>query len=108
MIVMLVLVIVFVVRAAVPESNFTRQARISQEPQRAIHRRLTHGRILVMHKTIKILAGQVTFGPQEHIQNQVTLRSALETLFLDVIVKDFLFFGHLYRWTVVSEKALAF
>src|SRR6185369_9155595 len=46
---MLVLVVVLVMRAAISESNLSSQPRVRQQPQRAIHGSLTDSRILSAH-----------------------------------------------------------
>ena len=47
-----------------------------------------------MHEPVKILARHVTFRAQKHIQNQIALRRALQTLLLYVLEENFLFFSH--------------
>src|SRR5438874_7461013 len=93
-IVMLMFVVVFVMRPSIAEANLARQTRVSQQPECAIDRGLANRRVLFTHQTIKVLTGHVAFGVQKHVENKIALRRALETLLLDVLVKDFLLFGH--------------
>ena len=91
---MLMFVVVFVMRPSIAEANLARQTRVSQQPECAIDRGLANRRVLFTHQTIKVLTGHVAFGVQKHVENKIALRRALETLLLDVLVKDFLLFGH--------------
>ena len=72
-VVVLVLVVVLVMRAAITKANFARQARLSQKFERAIDRRVTNGWVFLLHQAIEILAREVLFGAQKDIQDQVTL-----------------------------------
>ena len=92
-IVMLMFVVVFVVRASVAKANFTREARFSEQFKRPVDSGLADGRIFLLHEPIEIFVGEMFFGTQKNIQNEVALRRALEPSFLDVFKKDFLFFG---------------
>ena len=92
-IVVLMFVVMFVVCASVAEANFARKARFSEQFERAIDRSFADGRVLLLHEAIEIFVGEMFFGTQKNIQNEVPLRRALEPSFLDVFKKDFLFFG---------------
>ena len=92
-IVVLMFVVVFVVSASVAEANFAREARLSKQFERPVDGSLTDGRIFLLHEAIEIFVGEMFFGTQKNIQNEVALRRALEPSFLDVFKKDFLFFG---------------
>ena len=108
-IVMLMLVIVFIVGAPIAETDFARQARVSQKSQRAVHGCLAHRGILLAHQTVKVLARDMTFRAQKDIQNKITLRRALQTLFLNVLEENFLLFGHQYSsGSRFVEKTSAF
>jgi hypothetical protein len=93
-IVVLVLVVVFIVRATVAETNFARQARIGQQLQGAIHRRVPDTGIFLLHEPIQILTGKVLLGAQKHVENQVPLGRSLKALPLNVLKKYLLLFGH--------------
>ena len=54
-IVMLMFVVMFVVRAAVAEANFTRQARFGQQFQSAIDSSLANGRVFFFDELVEIL-----------------------------------------------------
>ena len=53
-IVMLMFVVVFVVRTSVAEANFARETCFGQQFERAIHGRLTDGRVLSLHQPVEI------------------------------------------------------
>src|SRR5260370_26370551 len=93
-IVMLVLVIMLVMGAAIAESRFAGQPRISQELERAINCGLPDARILFAHQAIEIFAGYVSFGAQKYFQDQVTLRGSLKALSAKMFDENFLLFGH--------------
>ena len=94
-IVMLVFVVVFVVRAPIAEANLARQAGFGQEFQGAIDSSLTDGRVFFFDELVEIFVREVFFSTQKNVQNQVTLRRPLQPPSLDVFKKDFLFFGWL-------------
>ena len=102
-IVMLMFVVMFVMRATVAETHLTRQTSFRQQAQGAIHSRLPDCRILLPHQSIKILTLHVPLSFQEYFEDQITLGRALQSLFLDVPEKDFLFFGHEFRELCVSK-----
>src|SRR5205807_3530147 len=87
-------VVVFVMRSSIAKANLARQARVSQQPQCAIDRGLSNRRVPFTHQTVKVFTRHVAFGVQKHFENKIPLRRALETFLLDVLVKDFLLFGH--------------
>ena len=93
-IVMLMFVVVFVVRAAIAKANFARQTCFRQELQRAIDGGLTDAGIFLFDEPVKIFAGEVLLRAQEDVENQVALGGALEAFPLDVFEKDFLLFSH--------------
>ena len=92
-VVMLVFVVVFVVRASVAETNFTSEPRFSEQLKGAINRRLADRWVFFFDELVEIFVREMVFGAQKNIQNEVALRRALEPSFLDVFKKDFLFFG---------------
>jgi len=92
-IVMLMFVIVFVVRASVAEAHLAREAGLSEQLERAIDGRLADGRVFFFDELVEVFVREVFFGTQKNIQNQVTLRRSLQPLFLDVFKEDFLFFS---------------
>jgi hypothetical protein len=104
-VVVLVFIVVFVVRAAITKAHFARQPGISQKFERAIYRRMANGWIFLLDQTIQIFAREVFLSAQKHVQNQIPLGRSLQPLFLDVLKKDFLFFGHR---CAVGAKVLAF
>jgi hypothetical protein len=104
-VVMLMLVIVLVVRATVAEAHLARQSGLRQQPQRPIDCRLANARILRLHQAVKIFAGHVPFSAQEHVENQVALRGALQPFLLDVLDENFLLFSH-YSTRGLSPKPL--
>src|SRR5712671_2926660 len=65
-IVMLMLVIVLVMRAAIPESRFAGQPRISQKLQRAINGSLSDALIPLAHQAIEIFARDVTLRAEKY------------------------------------------
>ena len=92
-VVVLMFVVVFVVRAPVAKANFAREAGFGQQLERAIDGSLTDGRILFLHQPVEVFVREMFLGAQENIQNQVALRRALQSPLLDVFKKDFLFFS---------------
>jgi hypothetical protein len=92
-IVMLMFVVVFVVRASVAKAHFTRESGLGQNFQRSIDSSLTDGWIFFLHEAVEIFVGEMIFGAQEDIEDQLALRRTLESLPLDVFKKDFLLFG---------------
>ena len=106
-IVMLMLVVMLVVSATVAETDFARQACFRQKFQSPINSRLPDVWILLAGEEIKIFTGKMFFSAQKDIQNQISLRRALQALFLDVLEKNFLFFGHRYsvRQQTLREDA---
>lgn len=90
----LVLVLVLVVGAAISETDFASQTGISQKLQGAIYSSLTDIGIFAANKAVEIFAGQMLFGTQKDLENEVALNRALESLLLDVSQKYFLFFAH--------------
>ncbi len=93
-IVMLMFVIVFVVSAPVSKANLAREPGLGQQLQRSIHRCLPDAGVFLPHQAIKVFAGEVCFGAQKYVENEVPLRRALESLLLDVLEKNFLLFSH--------------
>ena len=53
-VVMLMFVVMFVVRAAVAEADFAREPGFGQELERAIDGRLADGRVFSLHQPVKI------------------------------------------------------
>lgn len=53
-IVVLVFVVMFVVRASVAETNFARESGFGEQFERAINGRLTDGRVLTLHQPVEI------------------------------------------------------
>ena len=98
MVVMLVFVIVFVVRAAVAKTDLARQTGVRQQLQSAIDSRMTDRWIFGLDQTIEVFAGEVLFGAQEHLENQIPLGCSLQSPLLDVFEKYFLLFSHISRW----------
>jgi len=82
---MLVLVIMLVVRAAIAKPDFPCQSRVRQQAQRAIYGSLPDRRILGPHQLIEVFTGNMTLSAQEHIENQVPLRGAFQALLLNMI-----------------------
>jgi hypothetical protein len=93
-IVVLVFVVVFVVRAAVAKTNLARQAGIRQQLQCAIDGCVANGGIFLLHESIEIFAGEVLFLSQKDLKDQIALGGALQSLFLNVLKKNFLLFSH--------------
>src|SRR5712692_4387491 len=91
---MLMLVIVLVMRAAIAESRFAGQPRISQKLQRAINGSLSDVRVPFAHQAIEIFPGHMTLRAQKHFQDQVALRGSLEALYAKMFDENFLLFGH--------------
>ena len=91
-IVVLVFVVMFVVRASVAEANFPRKSRFSEQLECPVYGRLSDCRVFLLHQAIEIFVGEMFLGSQKNIQNEVALRRALESPFLDVFKKYFLFF----------------
>src|SRR6266550_969840 len=93
-IVMLVLVVVLVMSAAIAESRFSGQSRISQKLQRTINGGLSDAGVLFAHQAVKIFAGNVTLCAEKYFQDQVALRGPLEALAAKMFDENFLLFGH--------------
>jgi len=83
-VVMLMLVVVLVMRAAIAKPHLTSQAGFRQYAQGPINRRLTDSGVFFAYQTIKVFARHVSFSFQEHFEDQITLRSALQPFLLDV------------------------
>src|SRR5260221_6457367 len=94
MIVMLMLVIVFVMGAAIAEARFAGQPRISQKLQRAVNRRLSDAPVLFAHQAIEVFARHVPLSAEKDFQDQVALRGSLEALSAKMFDENFLLFGH--------------
>lgn len=92
-IVVLMFVVMLVMRATVAEPDFARESCFGQEFQCAINGRLPNAGILFLHEPVEVFVGEMFFGTQKNIQNQVTLRSSLQPFPLDVFKKDFLLFS---------------
>ena len=98
MIVMGVFVLVLVEHAPVVKFKLARQPAFSQKLESAINRREPHGRVLRFNEGVEVFAGDVAFGIEKDIENQVALRRALQSLALQVLVKYlFLFAFHKSR-----------
>ena len=92
-IVMLMFVIMFVVRTSIAEAHFTGESGFSQNLERAIDGSLADGGVFLLHESIKVFIREVFFGAQKNIQDEVTLRRALQPVLLNVFKKDFLLFS---------------
>src|SRR5262249_3341072 len=84
----------FVVGAAIAETDFAGKARFGEQSQSAIDGGLADGWIFFADQIVKVLAGEVAFSLQKNVQNQVSLGSSLQTLLLDVLEENFLLFSH--------------
>jgi hypothetical protein len=84
MIVMLMLVIVFVVRAAVTKADFAGQSGLAQQFESAIDGRLSNSGIFFLDQSIEILTRKVIFSAQEDVENELSLRRSLQTFGLNV------------------------
>jgi len=91
---MLVFVLVFVVSASIAKADLARESCLSQKFERSIDGCLAHARIFLLYETIEIFVGEVFFTAKKDVENQVALSGALESFFLNVPKKDFLFFRH--------------
>jgi hypothetical protein len=96
-IVVLVFVIMFVMRAAVAEAHFARESGIGKDFEGAIDGRLADGRVFFFDELIEVFVREVLFGAQKDIQDQITLGRAFETFLLDMFKKDFLLFAQWLR-----------
>ena len=61
-IVMLVFVVVFVMRAAVAKPDFAREPRLREKFECAIDGRLTDARIFFLHEPVEIFVGEMFLG----------------------------------------------
>ena len=93
-VVMLVLVVMLVVCSPVAEAHFACESGFSQELERAIDCGLADGRVFGLNEPVEVFAGEMLFGPQKDVKNQVALRRALESSLLQVLDEYFLLFGH--------------
>jgi len=91
-IVVLVFVVMFVVRAPIPKANLTREPRLSKELQRSVDGSLTHRGIFLFDQPIEIFMGEMLFGAKKYMEDQVSLRGTFQPFFLDVFEEHFLFF----------------
>lgn len=91
-VVMGVFVVVLIQHAAVMEFELASQTTFFQELQSAIHRGEPDRRVLGFDDRVQIFAGNVTFGIQKHIKNQIALRCAFEPRTLEMFLEDLLFF----------------
>jgi len=92
-IVVLMFVVVFVVRASIAETHFAREPGLGQEFERSIDGCLADSRVFSLHQPVEVFDGEMFFGTQKNIQNEIALGRALESSFLDVFKKDFLLFS---------------
>ena len=91
---MLVFVLVFVVSPIVAEADFPCEPCFREKFEGAIDGCLAHARIFLLYELIEIFVGEVFFTAKKDVENQVALSGALESFFLNVPKKDFLFFSH--------------
>jgi len=84
-VVVLMLIVVLVMSAAIAKPYFARQPGISQKFESAVHRGMADGWVFRLHQAIEVLAGEMIFSAQKHIQNQLALGRSLETLLLNVL-----------------------
>ena len=73
--------------------------------KRAIDGGLPDAGIFLLDQTIKIFAGKMLFRAQKHIQNQVALGRAFESLLLDMFEKNFLLFSHAFLDHLVCRRS---
>ena len=92
-IVMLMFVVVFVVRAPIAEADFTRESGFSQDLQGSIDCGLANSWIFFLYELIKIFVRDVIFSAEENVEDEVALGGAFHPMFLNVFEEDFLLFG---------------
>ncbi len=91
-VVMLVIIMMLVIGLVITEPDLTREPSLGQQTQRAIDRRKAHRGVFFLDESIKILAGEMLFGPQKCIKYQVTLARAAQSQTLEML-KKYAFFG---------------
>lgn len=91
-IVMLMFVMVFIVRATVAKAHFARESGFSQNLERAIDSSLADRWVFLLHESIKIFIREVFFGAQKNLQNEVALGGTFQPVLLNVLKKYFLLF----------------
>jgi len=88
-----VLVVVLVKHAPVVEFKLARQATLLKKLQCAIYGCEPDRRILCFDDGVQILAGDVPFGIQKHIEDQIALGRSLEPRALEMFLENLLLFA---------------
>jgi hypothetical protein len=98
MVVVSVFVVVLVKHPPVVELELPREAAILEQLQCAIHCSESNGRVFGLNDCVEILAGNVSFCIQKHIEYQIALTCSLQPCALEVFLEDlFLFAFHKLR-----------
>ena len=87
-----VLVVVLVQHAPVVEFKLASQATLLKKLQCAIYGCEPDRRILCFDDRVQILAGDVPFGIQKHIEDQIALGRSLEPRALEMLLENLLLF----------------
>src|SRR5256714_10170932 len=89
-----VLVVVLVARATVAETNLARESGLDQELERAVDGRVADAWVFLLDEVVEVFARQVLLRSEEHVEDTVALRRALQPGVLYVPVENFLLFSH--------------
>jgi len=88
MVVMRVIVMVLEVGLVVAEPDLASKARLSQQPQSTINRRVSNGRVLFLNKAMKILDREMFFSAKKGLHYQLTLIGSTQAGGLNIFEKD--------------------
>src|SRR5262249_15359887 len=106
-IVVLMVIFVLISLTTVAQSLLSSQSAFVQQLERAIDRGKPDAWIFSLDKVIQILGAQVSFSLQKHLENQLPLRSLLESRAAQVI-KKYLFLLRRFAHGTFSKINLFF
>ena len=93
MVVMGVFVIVLIEHSAVVKFELASKSALLQELESSVHGCKPNRWIFCLDYRVEILAGNVAFGFQKHVEYQIALTGPLKSRALQVFLKDSLFFA---------------
>ena len=79
MIVMIVIVMMLIVGFVVAKANLAGESCFGQKLERPIDGRVPDGRIFLDDEAVKVFAGQVVFGAEKYLEDQVALPCATQS-----------------------------
>jgi len=92
-VVMSVFVLVLIEHSAIMKFEFASKAALLQELERTVHGRKPNRGIFCLNYRVEVLAGNMTFGFQKHVEYQIALAGSLKSCAFQVLLKDSLFFA---------------